>query len=239
MAIIRAPRPTHHFTQIRNDVLRDDRLSYRARGILAVILSQPDDWGTSAEALARQGPEGRDAIRSALSELEDAGYLVRERRQDGRGRWTTQAVVYDAPQTDGQPALFQADEMAAKLSDSPTVTESQASVSQSSVSQAISTNTDLEHSPNGEAAPPVAPQQAIATAVYDHAQGMINFMAVRQCATRALKVKGATPEAVQGAMISLWDQGRPLTLTTVGQALAKRTGATQTNDEHWAHGGQF
>jgi hypothetical protein len=204
-----------------------------------VIHSQPDDWGTSAEALARQGPEGRDAIRSSLSELEDAGYLVRERRQDSRGRWANQAVIYDVPQTDDQAALFTPDDLVTNLSDSPTNADFQASVNQAPVSQALTTNTVQEQSPNGDADSPVAPQAAIAKAVYDHAQGMVNFMAVRQCATRALRVKGATPETVQAAMVWLYDQGRPLTLTTVGQALAKRNGATSTNDEHWAQGGQF
>lgn len=232
MAIQRAPRPAEHFTQIRNDVLRDDRLSYRARGVLAVILSRPDDWRTSTEALQREGTEGRDAIRTALSELEDAGYLVREKRQDDRGRWSTVAMVYDAPRTDGQMAL-----------DLPTP-ENPSSVNRRletrpSVSQAVSTNTDYEQSPTGSAAKADAPGAVIAKAVYDHAQGMVNFMAIRQCATRALKVKGATTEAVQAAMVSLYDQGRPITLTTVGQALSRRSGISDTNDDHWANGGEF
>ena len=111
MSIVRAPRPESQFTQLRNDVLRDKRLSFRARGVLAWILSQPDNWATDADRLAREGTEGRDAIRTALRELRDAGYMVQARRQNSLGRWVTDTLVYDTPQKpagqaeDGKPAV--------------------------------------------------------------------------------------------------------------------------------------
>ncbi len=95
--IIRGQRKKTNFTVIGNDVLRDDRLSYRARGLLACILSRPDNWRTSADSLAREGKEGRAAILTALKELEDAGYLVRTRVQDKAGLWRTHSTVYDEP----------------------------------------------------------------------------------------------------------------------------------------------
>ncbi|MEU2002084.1 replication protein [Rhodococcus sp. NPDC019627] len=99
MSIRRGPRVADNFTILRNAVITDERLSYRARGVLADILSKPADWRTRAEDLARRSPtEGRDAIRTALRELEVVGYLVRERKQDPTtGRWSNESTVYEVP----------------------------------------------------------------------------------------------------------------------------------------------
>lgn len=96
--IIRAPRPAASFTILENAILRDYRLSYRARGILAYLLSMPDNWRTSSDHLARMGAEGRDAIRSALQELEQRGYLRRRKLQNESGQWVTETYVFDSPQ---------------------------------------------------------------------------------------------------------------------------------------------
>lgn len=71
-----------HFTQVFNKAARDKRLSRRARGLLLELLSHQDGFGVSVEGLVAQGPEGRDAIRSAIAELEKYGYLHRERERD-------------------------------------------------------------------------------------------------------------------------------------------------------------
>lgn len=230
MAIYRGKRPTTHFTMIRNDAIRDASLSFRARGILAAILSHDEGWGTSSEELARGGTEGRDAIRTALSELETAGYLTRERRQDNRGRWSTIAVIYDEPT---QATLFAA----------PT-TGNQASVDQSSENQAIEEDHSEDSVPTERAA---KPEDVIAKAIYEHTTGMVKYLAVRQIASRALKQEGVTAEDVQSVMARLYDQGRPLTLTTVGQALrngfgrpaVSASGATEPQDEHFRAGGTW
>lgn len=230
MAIHRGKRPEQAFTILANAVLRDDRLSYRARGILAVILSHAEDWSTTSEALAAAGKEGRDAVRTALTELEDAGYLRREKHRGRDGRIATRQVVYDQPHAI-QESLFPGME-------SPG-TGNQASVNQASGNQAPIEVPGEEPSPSGKGAPP--PNQ-VATRVYDHAQGMVNFMAVRQVAASALKVKVGsghpTVDQVSAVMCQLYDNGKPIILSTVGQALA-RGGFRQTNDSHWAAGGQF
>ena len=95
--IIRSPRPESHFSIFSNAIIRDTRLSYKARGILLDLLSRPDNWRISAEGLAELGTDGRVAIMSGLKELRDLGYIVTERKQDEKGHWTTESVVYDQP----------------------------------------------------------------------------------------------------------------------------------------------
>lgn len=95
--IVRSPRPETNWTVIQNNVLRDRRLSFKARGLLIYLLSMPDNWAVSADRIAQTGPDKRDAIRAALKELETAGYVARERHADRRGRWTTRTYVYDQP----------------------------------------------------------------------------------------------------------------------------------------------
>lgn len=98
MRIVRAPRPDHGFLILRNETARDCRLSFRASGLLAHVLSLPDNAGTSAAELAEKRPEGREAIKTAFAELERHGYAVVTRQQDARGRWSTTRTVYDVPQ---------------------------------------------------------------------------------------------------------------------------------------------
>jgi hypothetical protein len=88
---------------IPDETLRDPRLSYQARGVLAEILSRPDDWMTNADRLwadaRRERPnkpgEGRDRIRAAFIELHSAGYLTRERKRGPGGHILTELHLYD------------------------------------------------------------------------------------------------------------------------------------------------
>lgn len=70
-----------HYTQLPNLWARDCRLGWRARGIILFLMSHQNGWRTSLEHLANEGPDGLAAIRTAIKELEAAGYLKRESTQ--------------------------------------------------------------------------------------------------------------------------------------------------------------
>lgn len=70
-----------HFTQIPNAWLRDTRLSLKAIGLLAQIMSHTPGWNMSIRALARANGTGQDTIKSAILELEQFGYLTRSEKQ--------------------------------------------------------------------------------------------------------------------------------------------------------------
>jgi len=93
--IRRSPRPESNWTVIRNEVIADGRISFKATGILIYILSKPDNWRTSTAQLATVKKEGLDAVRTALTELTIAGYVRTRRYQDERGRWQYETEVFD------------------------------------------------------------------------------------------------------------------------------------------------
>ncbi|QDM57101.1 helix-turn-helix DNA-binding domain protein [Rhodococcus phage Whack] len=97
--IRRGPRRADKFTILSNEVVNDTRLSFRARGVLIWLLSKPVDWRTRSESIAAQSDkDGRDAVRSAMRELADLGYLVRVKMQDPEtGQWSTTSTVYEIP----------------------------------------------------------------------------------------------------------------------------------------------
>ena len=96
--IIRSARPESHFSIIANEIVRNPKLSYKARGILIELLSRPDNWAVSAESLARAGVDGRDSILSGLNELRNLGYIVTSKRRKENGQFETFSTVYDTPQ---------------------------------------------------------------------------------------------------------------------------------------------
>ena len=74
MAVFRVER-TQGYTVMSNYHLRDKSLSLKAKGLLSQMLSLPEDWDYTLSGLAVINRESKDAIRSAVNELEKAGYM--------------------------------------------------------------------------------------------------------------------------------------------------------------------
>lgn len=98
MAIIRVEK-TKDYTVMSNYHLQDERLSYKAMGLLSQVLSLPEVWDYSIEGLATLAGGGKKAVRSCIKELEDAGYLTRKRTQGEHGKFAYEYTFYERPLT--------------------------------------------------------------------------------------------------------------------------------------------
>lgn len=86
MPVIRVIK-NENYTQMSNFHLRDKHLSLRAVGLLSKMLSLPPDWDYTVAGLSAICKEGKDAIRAALNELEDAGYMTRYQTHSDTGKF--------------------------------------------------------------------------------------------------------------------------------------------------------
>jgi len=87
-SVIIKRRVRRDFTILPNNLIRDSRLSWKALGLVAYILSLPDDFRLRLSYLTKQKKDGRDGTRTGLKELELAGYLAIRQERGERGKFT-------------------------------------------------------------------------------------------------------------------------------------------------------
>ena len=98
MAVFRVER-NKGYTVMSNHHLRNKDLSLKAKGLLSQMLSLPEDWDYTLKGLSLINREQIDAIRAAVRELEQAGYIVRSRERDSQGRLRgADYIIYEQPQ---------------------------------------------------------------------------------------------------------------------------------------------
>ena len=98
MAVFRVER-TSDYTVMSNYHLRDKRLSLKAKGLLSQMLSLPEDWDYTLAGLCYINRESKDAIRTAIHELEQAGYIRRRQTTDSGGKFAGNVyTIYERPQ---------------------------------------------------------------------------------------------------------------------------------------------
>lgn len=92
-------RKVERFVQVDNTMIYDERLSLKAKGLLLLMLSRPNDWVFYEDELVKHCTDGVSSLRSGLAELKDCGYLRKIRLTDEQGRvtgWETH--VFETPQ---------------------------------------------------------------------------------------------------------------------------------------------
>ena len=98
MAVMRIEK-NQNYTVMANYHLRDKEISLKAKGLMSLMLSLPEEWDYTVSGLAFISKEGIDAIRAAVRELENAGYIIRSRRRNDAGQLTdTEYTIYERPQ---------------------------------------------------------------------------------------------------------------------------------------------
>lgn len=106
MAIRRAKRDSN-FTMISNVGLKDNRLSFKAKGLLSYMLSLPDDWIFYESEIVNHATDGKQSVRTGMKELEKFGYLVKEQKRNSKGKFAKiDWVVSDEP-INGDTTTFQ------------------------------------------------------------------------------------------------------------------------------------
>lgn len=90
---------TGNFTVMSNYHFKERGLSLKAKGLLSLMLSLPDDWNYSVSGLVTLSKDGKDSVMSALSELEKFGYLSRERLVNDKGQFAgIEYNIFEQPQ---------------------------------------------------------------------------------------------------------------------------------------------
>ena len=143
MAVYRVER-TRDYTVMCNCHLKDTSLSLKAKGLLSMMLSLPDEWNYNTRGLAAICKEGVDAISTAIRELEKAGYIVRRQLRGSNGRITdTEYIIYERPQDQGPPAPEppEAPDLTSPYPENPYVVEPDMALPRSETTAGLNINT--------------------------------------------------------------------------------------------------
>ena len=96
--IIRVEK-NRNYTVMSNEFLRNRELSLKAKGLLAVCLSLPDTWDYSINGLVAICKESITAVRNAMKELEEHGYMKINKLQNEKGHFYYEYVIFETPHT--------------------------------------------------------------------------------------------------------------------------------------------
>ncbi len=95
---IKKEKLTDSYASIPNSILRDSELPLDTIGLLAFLLSLPEDWEVRASQIQQKFGIGREKRQRMYKQLENAGHLVQRNGRGIDGRWTTETIIYQVPQ---------------------------------------------------------------------------------------------------------------------------------------------
>ena len=100
MGVIRVNK-TKNYTVLSNYHFKEKEMSLKAKGLLSLMLSLPDDWNYSISGLVKLSKDGKDSVMSALTELEKFGYLYRSQATNSKGQFSgVEYNIFEQPQLD-------------------------------------------------------------------------------------------------------------------------------------------
>ena len=100
MSVVRVHKDKN-YTVMSNYHFKEKKMSLKAKGLLSLMLSLPNDWNYSISGLVKLSKDGKDGVMSALSELEKFGYLTRVKLQNEKGQFNgIEYNIYEQPQED-------------------------------------------------------------------------------------------------------------------------------------------
>ena len=76
-----------NFTQVSNSFLRDNNISFKAKGLFCYMFSMNENWNFTLQSIATQQKDGLDSIKSAMDELKQYGYVSYEKHSNGTGTY--------------------------------------------------------------------------------------------------------------------------------------------------------
>ncbi len=155
MAVFRVEK-NKGYTVMSNHHLRNRGLTLKAKGLLSQMLSLPENWDYTLSGLSHINRESIDAIRTAVWELEKAGYITRQQGRDGKGKMTAiEYTIYEQPQPSPELDCLILENPTADnpttgnpVSENPTQLNKELSITEKSNTDLSSTHSVPIHSPN-------------------------------------------------------------------------------------------
>lgn len=83
----RTKKRQSNFVNVANSFLRDERISFKAKGLFCYMFSMSDDWNFTIKSIAKQQKDGESSIISSMNELKEFGYIEYTKHQDGTGTY--------------------------------------------------------------------------------------------------------------------------------------------------------